>query len=107
VNPDSIDLDVKRNLITVNAERPARDGDGELIAAERPRGVFSRQLILGENLDTEHIKASYDTGVLTLQIPTSTTSNNSILPPDSHVTPKEPHPLWLASDHRPGRIRRP
>ncbi len=41
----------------------------ELIAAERPRGVFSRQLILGDNLDAEHIAASYDTGVLTLQIP--------------------------------------
>ena len=37
---------------------------------------------------------------------TSTTSSNSILPPDSHVSPKEPHRLWLASDHRPGRIRR-
>jgi len=69
VNPDSIDLDVERNVVTVKAERPARDGDAELIAAERPRGVFSRQLILGDNLDTEHIEASYDTGVLTLLIP--------------------------------------
>jgi len=31
--------------------------------------VFSRQLILGDNLDTEHIAASYDSGVLTLNIP--------------------------------------
>ena len=46
-----------------------RDGDTELIAAERPRGVFSRQLILGDNLDTEQIAASYDGGVLTLRIP--------------------------------------
>jgi HSP20 family protein len=69
VNPDSIDLDVERNVVTVKAERPARAGDAELIAAERPRGIFSRQLILGDNLDTEHIAASYDTGVLTLQIP--------------------------------------
>ena len=69
VNPDSIDLDVERNVVTVKAERPARDGDTELIAAERPRGVFSRQLILGDNLDTEHISASYNAGVLTLQIP--------------------------------------
>ena len=69
VNPDSIDLDVERNVVTVKAERPARDGDTELIAAERPRGVFSRQLILGDNLDTEHIAASYERGVLTLQIP--------------------------------------
>jgi HSP20 family protein len=69
VNPDSIDLDVERNVVTVKAERPTRASDAELIAAERPRGVFSRQLILGDNLDTEHISASYDAGVLTLQIP--------------------------------------
>ena len=69
VNPDSIDLDVERNVVTVKAERPPRASDAELIAAERPRGVFSRQLILGDNLDTEHIAASYDGGVLTLRIP--------------------------------------
>ncbi len=69
VNPDSIDLDVERNVVTVKAERPPRANDAELIAAERPRGVFSRQLILGDNLDTEHIAASYDSGVLTLNIP--------------------------------------
>jgi len=69
VNPDSIDLDVERNVVTVKAERPPRASDAELIAAERPRGVFSRQLILGDNLDTEHISAAYDGGVLTLQIP--------------------------------------
>jgi len=69
VAPESIDLDVERNVVTVKAERPARASDAELIAAERPRGVFSRQLILGDNLDTEHIAASYDSGVLTLRIP--------------------------------------
>ena len=69
VNPDSIDLDVERNVVTIKAERPARASDAELIAAERPRGIFSRQLILGDNLDTEHIAASYERGVLTLQIP--------------------------------------
>ena len=69
VNPDSIDLDVERNVVTIKAERPTRASDAELIAAERPRGIFSRQLVLGDNLDTEHISASYDAGVLTLQIP--------------------------------------
>ena len=57
--PDSIDLDVERNVVTVRAERPPRDDDGEPLAAERPRGVFSRQLVLGDNLDTEHITAGY------------------------------------------------
>ncbi len=69
VSPDSVDLDVERNVVTVRAERPALDGDKEMLAAERPRGVFSRQLVLGDNLDTERIQASYDSGVLTLQIP--------------------------------------
>ena len=48
---------------------PAREGIEELIAAERPRGVFSRQLILGDNLDTEQISANYQGGVLRLEIP--------------------------------------
>jgi HSP20 family protein len=69
VAPDSIDLDVERNVLTVKAERPGRDDDTELIAAERPRGVFSRQLILGDTLDTERVAATYDAGVLTLRIP--------------------------------------
>ena len=69
IDPDSIDLDVERNVVTIRAERPVRSGDAELIAAERPHGVFSRQLILGDNLDTERIVAGYEAGVLTLQIP--------------------------------------
>ena len=69
VNPDSIDLDVERHVVTVKAERAPRTGEVEMIAAERPRGVFSRQLILGDNLETQHIAASYDAGVLTLRIP--------------------------------------
>ena len=69
VDADSIDLDVERNVLTVRAERAARNDEVELIAAERPRGMFSRQLFLGETLDTEHVAASYDAGVLTLRIP--------------------------------------
>ena len=70
VNPESIDLDVERNVLTVKAERPEVTGkDTELIASERPRGVFSRQLILGDTLDVENVKAAYDGGVLTLRIP--------------------------------------
>src|SRR5689334_23314887 len=69
VDPGSIDLDVERNVVTVKAERPTRASDAELIAAERPRGVFSRQLVLGDSLDTERIEASYDAGVLSLAIP--------------------------------------
>ncbi|MGW3407751.1 Hsp20/alpha crystallin family protein [Streptomyces sp. NPDC000888] len=70
VDPETIDLDVDRNVLTVRADRrsPAPDG-AQLIAAERPTGTCSRQLFLGDSLDTERIDASYDAGVLTLRIP--------------------------------------
>jgi HSP20 family protein len=70
VDPDSVDLEVERNVLTIKVERPEPRQDGvELVAAERPRGVFTRQLILGDNLDTEHIQAQYEAGVLRLRIP--------------------------------------
>jgi HSP20 family protein len=70
VDPESIDLDVERNVLTIRAERrPQTTPDVELVAAERPRGVFSRQVILGDALDTDRIDATYDAGVLRLAIP--------------------------------------
>jgi HSP20 family protein len=57
-------------VLTVRAERkPTYGEDVELQAAERPRGVFSRQLFLGDTLDTDRVEASYNVGVLTLRIP--------------------------------------
>ncbi len=70
VAPESIDLNVERNVLTVKAERrPTIEGAVETVVAERPYGVFSRQLFLGETLDSDRISAHYDAGVLTLHIP--------------------------------------
>ena len=70
VAPDSIELDVERNVLTVKAERtPSYDEGAEVQVAERPRGVLSRQLFLGDTLDADSIKADYDAGVLTLRVP--------------------------------------
>jgi HSP20 family protein len=69
VRPDSVDIDVERNVLTLRAERPSRNGDWEMLASERPTGVFSRQLVLGDNLDLDRVTASYDSGVLRLQVP--------------------------------------
>ncbi len=69
VSPETIDLDIERNVLTVKAERMARYGDWEMLAIERIRGAFSRQLVLGDNLDLTRIEASYDSGVLRLVIP--------------------------------------
>ena len=70
VDPAQVELTVERNVLTVRAERRGVADDGvELIAAERPQGSFSRQLFLGETLDTDRLEAHYDAGVLTLRIP--------------------------------------
>ena len=69
VSPESVDLDVERNVLTVSAERLGRNGDWELLASERPRGRFSRQLVLGDNLDLDRIEAGYEGGVLRLIVP--------------------------------------
>lgn len=68
VHADSIDLEVERNVLTVRAER-AGLGDREAVVSERPTGTFSRQLFLGETLDSDNISAEYTDGVLTLRIP--------------------------------------
>jgi HSP20 family protein len=69
VNRESIDIDVERNVLTVRAERVPRNGDWELLASERTKGAFSRQLVLGDNLDLDRIEATYDAGVLRLVVP--------------------------------------
>jgi HSP20 family protein len=72
VRPDDIDLTVERNVLTVHAERrgPTSDTEGvELLAAERPQGTFTRQLFLGDTLDSEKLQADYDAGVLTVRLP--------------------------------------
>jgi HSP20 family protein len=70
-DPDGIDLDVDRNVLTVKAERrPVATGeDVEMQVSERPLGLFSRQLLLGDALDFEHVQASYENGVLALRLP--------------------------------------
>jgi HSP20 family protein len=70
VDPSSIDLTVEKNVLTVRAERHWEPQEGqEVIVQERPQGVFTRQLFLGEGLDVEHVQATYDMGVLNLVIP--------------------------------------
>jgi len=71
VKADSIDLTVDENVLTVKAERPAppTSEDVETAICERPYGTFTRQVFLGENLDSENIRAEYESGVLTLSIP--------------------------------------
>jgi HSP20 family protein len=69
VRPETLDIDVERNVLTVRAERTRPSGDWEMLASERPTGLFSRQLVLGDNVDLEQVQADYQAGVLRLTIP--------------------------------------
>ena len=92
VDPAAIDLDVERNVLTVKAERrPVQTGEHvEMQVAERPLGVFSRQLFLGDTLDTDSIEAHYDAGVLTLRIPVAEAAKpRRISIGESSETPRE------------------
>jgi HSP20 family protein len=69
VDPGSIDLTVEGTSLTVRAERTTPHDGGEWLASERPRGTFTRRLLLGRDLDTERLTATYRDGVLSLSIP--------------------------------------
>ena len=70
VDPDTVDLTVEKDVLTVRAERAWRPQEGdEVLVSERPQGSFSRQLFLGKALDSERIAARYENGVLYISIP--------------------------------------
>lgn len=75
VDPQDVDVTVERNVVTIRARRrPARQENDEVIVDERPHGEFTRQLLLGDNLDASQLNAHFESGVLTMRIPVSETS---------------------------------
>ena len=92
VSPDSVNLDVERNVLTVTAQRPPLDENTEFLAAERPRGVFSRQLVLGDNLDLDRVQAGYRDGVLQLIIPVAEPPSNAASSNSSAGPSRPPSP---------------
>ena len=70
VDPGSIDVNVERNVLTIKAERSWFPAEGdEALARERTHGSYTRQIFLGEALDTDHLEAAYDQGVLKVRVP--------------------------------------
>ena len=70
IDADSLDVSAENQTLTVRAERSRRDPEGSTyLISERPSGTYSRQLVLGDGLAVDDIKAEYRDGVLTLVIP--------------------------------------
>jgi HSP20 family protein len=74
IKPDSLDVNVEHDVLTVRGERPEPADNRNWLVAERPHGVFSRQLSLGKSVDTDKITADYADGVLRLTIPVAETA---------------------------------
>lgn len=69
--PESIEILIDRNVLTVRAERHLGSEAFDALIRERPQGTFTREMILSESLDVEKIEALYEDGVLRLTIPVS------------------------------------
>lgn len=70
VDPDSIDLQIERGELRLNAERQRTGPEGaQYLVRERTDLTVTRRLMLGDVLDVEHVDAEYHDGVLTLRIP--------------------------------------
>lgn len=70
MEPDSLEVSAENNTLTVRGERRRQDPqDARYLVSERPAGSYSRQLVLGDEVDVDAIRADYSDGVLTLTIP--------------------------------------
>jgi HSP20 family protein len=70
IDPESVDVDVDGQLLSIRAERAPRTQEGvRWIARERSTGSYLRRFTLGQAIDTAHISAKYDNGVLSVVLP--------------------------------------
>jgi HSP20 family protein len=71
IEPDSVDVSVEDSTLTVRGERSFyRDVDeNSFHRVERRYGAFARTLTLPQAADAERIEASFDRGVLTIEVP--------------------------------------
>ena len=70
---DEITIELKDGSLTVTAakglNKDEKDKEGTLIRQERYSGMMQRTFYVGENIRHEEIKAKFENGVLTLEIP--------------------------------------
>jgi HSP20 family protein len=70
VDPDSVDVSVDGGILTVTAQRSERtEHDVQWLTCERFTGGYLRRLSLGQDIDADHIAATYQNGVLTVTLP--------------------------------------
>ena len=87
VDPDSVDVSVDGGVLTVTAQRSERaEHDVQWLSSERFTGGYMRRLSLGQDIDADHITATYQNGVLTVTLPvTAGRSRAASRSPPGHV----------------------
>ena len=69
VSEKDIDVKLEGNVLTLKGERKRETDDhSKYYLTENSYGTFSRSITLPETADSEHIKADYKNGVLTIMI---------------------------------------
>jgi HSP20 family protein len=68
---ENISIDVKDNHLIISAERTSEEKSEKqtFVRLERSYGKFSRSLTLPEDANMEQVRASYNHGVLQLDVP--------------------------------------
>lgn len=71
VKPADVKILVEANVLTIQGtkEQVAQEKAEKVHRYERTYGAFERSFTLPATVDAEHIKATYDMGVLTLLLP--------------------------------------
>jgi HSP20 family protein len=71
IQKNDIDITCQEGILKVTAEtkKEVDKSDGENIHRERFQGKYQRQISLGSNIAEKDIKASFDQGVLALNVP--------------------------------------
>lgn len=72
VNKDDLDVSVNNRAITIRASyKEEKKEEGQYFHREISRGEFQRTLSLPDNIDDEHVSASFKDGILKVVIPKS------------------------------------
>jgi HSP20 family protein len=71
VKPEDVRISLENSVLTVRGEKRqvAEEDTDRVHRYERYYGVFERSFTVPSSVDAEHIKASYDLGVLTVRLP--------------------------------------
>ena len=67
MDKDNIKVTVENGILTINGELSRENVN--VVRCERHYGAFSRSFTLGDEIDSENIKADYRNGILYLTLP--------------------------------------